>query len=257
MLKPGDPQALNRYAYVRNNPLRYNDPSGHFTEKAIWNYLVSQYDERRARFLLHLWKSNDAWWAMLRRAEAGDVLYGQGQLYPRGGGLQTPKFSIVYQFQGKGQTVLSGIIPVGETASIPGFEDVDLEMIRRGRWNTATDQVVMAWRGIVRPGKDSSSPAELVYSRYADSLTVKPVSWGAYHISKLAVALGIIFFSPENPQWLKVTAGLVNIYAALETNIPKAFVDGMNLEEGDVHVFVGPVEFNVQPDENGGYHAEP
>ena len=26
---PGDPQSLNRYAYVRNNPLRYTDPSGH------------------------------------------------------------------------------------------------------------------------------------------------------------------------------------------------------------------------------------
>ena len=27
--EPGNPQALNRYAYVRNNPLRYMDPSGH------------------------------------------------------------------------------------------------------------------------------------------------------------------------------------------------------------------------------------
>ncbi|MDP3723997.1 MAG: RHS repeat-associated core domain-containing protein, partial [Candidatus Omnitrophota bacterium] len=26
---PGDPQALNRYSYVRNNPLTYTDPSGH------------------------------------------------------------------------------------------------------------------------------------------------------------------------------------------------------------------------------------
>ncbi|MBC7251432.1 MAG: RHS repeat-associated core domain-containing protein [Anaerolineae bacterium] len=26
---PGDPQDLNRYAYVRNNPLRYTDPSGY------------------------------------------------------------------------------------------------------------------------------------------------------------------------------------------------------------------------------------
>ncbi len=27
---PSDPQALNRYSYVRNNPLLYGDPSGHF-----------------------------------------------------------------------------------------------------------------------------------------------------------------------------------------------------------------------------------
>jgi len=27
--EPGEPQALNRYAYVTNNPLRYTDPSGH------------------------------------------------------------------------------------------------------------------------------------------------------------------------------------------------------------------------------------
>ena len=29
MPEPGDPQALNQYSYVLNNPLRYNDPSGH------------------------------------------------------------------------------------------------------------------------------------------------------------------------------------------------------------------------------------
>jgi len=28
--EPGNPQALNRYAYVTNNPLRYTDPSGHY-----------------------------------------------------------------------------------------------------------------------------------------------------------------------------------------------------------------------------------
>jgi RHS repeat-associated protein len=27
--EPGDPQDFNRYAYVRNNPLRYRDPNGH------------------------------------------------------------------------------------------------------------------------------------------------------------------------------------------------------------------------------------
>ena len=29
---PGDPQSLNRYSYVLNNPLRYRDPSGHCVE---------------------------------------------------------------------------------------------------------------------------------------------------------------------------------------------------------------------------------
>jgi RHS repeat-associated protein len=29
VLRPGDPQTLNRYAYGRNNPLRYTDPTGH------------------------------------------------------------------------------------------------------------------------------------------------------------------------------------------------------------------------------------
>ena len=32
MPEPGDPQSLNRYSYVRNNPLRYTDPSGHVFE---------------------------------------------------------------------------------------------------------------------------------------------------------------------------------------------------------------------------------
>jgi hypothetical protein len=32
---PANPQALNRYAYVLNNPLKYTDPSGHWVETAF------------------------------------------------------------------------------------------------------------------------------------------------------------------------------------------------------------------------------
>jgi hypothetical protein len=32
---PGNPQSLNRYAYVYNNPLRYTDPSGHTARSAL------------------------------------------------------------------------------------------------------------------------------------------------------------------------------------------------------------------------------
>lgn len=35
--RPGDPQDLNRYAYARNNPLIYTDPTGHFFKKLFKN----------------------------------------------------------------------------------------------------------------------------------------------------------------------------------------------------------------------------
>jgi hypothetical protein len=39
----GNPQALNRYAYVYNNPLKYTDPSGHWLETA-WDILNIGWD---------------------------------------------------------------------------------------------------------------------------------------------------------------------------------------------------------------------
>ncbi len=30
--QPYDPQTLNRYSYVLNNPLRYTDPTGHIAD---------------------------------------------------------------------------------------------------------------------------------------------------------------------------------------------------------------------------------
>jgi len=36
---PANPQSLNRYSYVLGNPLRYTDPSGHFEDDAIKEYL--------------------------------------------------------------------------------------------------------------------------------------------------------------------------------------------------------------------------
>ncbi len=49
--QPGNPQSLNRYSYVLNNPLRYTDPTGMFSEDQIMQYLgVSTWDDVLAMF---------------------------------------------------------------------------------------------------------------------------------------------------------------------------------------------------------------
>jgi RHS repeat-associated protein len=53
---PGDPQQLNRFAYARNNPLKYTDPTGHWLETAwdIANIIWDIYEVRRDPSLLNI-----------------------------------------------------------------------------------------------------------------------------------------------------------------------------------------------------------
>jgi hypothetical protein len=48
---PANPQSLNRYAYVLNNPLRYVDPTGHMPRAEIMKYLgFSTWEETQEYF---------------------------------------------------------------------------------------------------------------------------------------------------------------------------------------------------------------
>ena len=64
--RPEDPQQLNRYAYVRNNPLHYVDPTGHLTDDQIREWTV--YDPEV------LAESYPELYAMLRAAHPEDWL---------------------------------------------------------------------------------------------------------------------------------------------------------------------------------------
>jgi hypothetical protein len=44
--QPGNPQDLNRYSYVRNNPLKYVDPTGHWTEEQLAQALGKDWREK-------------------------------------------------------------------------------------------------------------------------------------------------------------------------------------------------------------------
>jgi RHS repeat-associated protein len=68
---PGDPQSLNRYTYAKNNPVRFTDPSGYFSEEQLEGWFASD------------WSSmfDVSWRTILLRAEFGDLLtHGNSQV---------------------------------------------------------------------------------------------------------------------------------------------------------------------------------
>ncbi len=69
---PVNPQALNRYAYVLNNPLRYVNPSGHFENEAILEHLQQAHPKTWASIWAK-WLDDAAWMDMLHTAVDGDI----------------------------------------------------------------------------------------------------------------------------------------------------------------------------------------
>ncbi|MEI2689422.1 MAG: RHS repeat-associated core domain-containing protein [Anaerolineae bacterium] len=86
---PGNPQALNRYSYVLNNPVRYTDPTGHLTEEELQTLLGSDYDT-----LISLWRQYDPYWMVILEAIQG------------GGVLQASMLAeIELHFEGSGKNI--------------------------------------------------------------------------------------------------------------------------------------------------------
>jgi len=65
--EPGNPQSLNRYSYVYNNPLRYIDPSGHWANPgAGWNWrpsrpLLPKIPRYKSNSVFDLYKDRSRW----------------------------------------------------------------------------------------------------------------------------------------------------------------------------------------------------
>jgi RHS repeat-associated protein len=98
---PTNPQQFNRYTYGLNNPLRYTDPTGHFSEEAIYDYILNHEcaaSVHCADDMVLQWSQNGAWWLMLLTASANDVLYGMIQGGPG-----------MFTFMGAGMQRLDGI----------------------------------------------------------------------------------------------------------------------------------------------------
>jgi RHS repeat-associated protein len=82
-----NPQDLNRFSYVRNNPVKYVDPTGHFTDDELLHaYRVfagpNQLAATRDSFGWY------GWYYMLRAADLGDMLSAD-VAFGRGGGSRS------------------------------------------------------------------------------------------------------------------------------------------------------------------------
>ena len=134
-----DPQSLNRYSYTRNNPLKYDDPSGHAyrdrdeAAKKIKKQLGLDPDED-----IPLWK--------LILAKRGNGYYQEGGGDPPPGPIDPPDFE---NLDDEGRI---------RPPNVPDGRDPDLwEWVRKGTWKHPVDQGKQ-WRadtgGVAPSGKE-------------------------------------------------------------------------------------------------------
>ncbi len=88
--EPGDVQGLNRFAYVRNNPLRYTDPMGHAYEGGTnpddpydppddeWTYLYDPDNVPITAEAIYSWGYDEQVTAILLRLYASAMYWGKG-----------------------------------------------------------------------------------------------------------------------------------------------------------------------------------
>jgi RHS repeat-associated protein len=110
---PGNPQALNRYSYVYNNPLRYTDPTGLFTQDEIKQFFGKESWED----VLKLFEKGSplegrwGWLAVLQKAEIGDditIHWDKDVIQPGDNLPQGESFSGKFKIDADGNLVIVG-----------------------------------------------------------------------------------------------------------------------------------------------------
>ncbi len=256
---PFYPQAFDRYAYVWNNPLIYLDPSGHFTEDAVQKYLYSYYLTQcdgntycaaaQARSRMSVWKSDREWWTMLMTAQAGDVLFGGAGFGPKG----EVQFGEMYEFQGEGEDVLSGITPYQGR----GDPDVTPMDIQQGFKQTADLPpgygVSRTWYGIFRIGDSTVQ----FWWRDGYTKTDYYTPENIRNITKFLWSLGMTVAGLATPASIAVKGTLALVGISLTVNsLPDFYLDIRDMEANDVNVRIGPAYFNFQFSIEAGWTLE-
>ncbi|WP_423222635.1 RHS repeat-associated core domain-containing protein [Candidatus Amarolinea aalborgensis] len=102
--QPGNPQSLNRYSYALNNAVRYADPSGHYSDDEIQQYLKDMYHQNWESYW-KAWLTDPYWIWVLHMAQDGYLLHtdqGGNVTFNHRVGSFTLDHGELHEYQGKG-----------------------------------------------------------------------------------------------------------------------------------------------------------
>ena len=254
---PGGVQGLDRYEYANNSPLVYVDPTGRFTEGAIYSYLYGQClgtgsedDDKQAMraakcasSTMSSWKADKDWWDMISAAQAGDVLFGS---VVNNVNNNTQPFTA--PFVGSGTTSLTGINYNGT-----GGAGITLTDIQEGHTHISYRQTKVTWIGFFRPAGNTvptiwhirpgyEVPNGGLHREDVDPYSQWVVDWT---IGSMAGSLcGVAAIESAG-----LAFGACSAAGALITD---QVLDGLDMNPGDVHFIVGPLYFNYEVIIGGG-----
>ncbi len=229
-------QGLDRYAYANNSPVVYIDPTGHFTEKAIREYIegVCNGHSDCVDDMLADWKADKDWWKMMLAAQAGDVLYGAITIESSTTKGSTTAFG--FTFQGEGIDLLSGISPIENAQGAGG---ITLDDIQHGHGKSVGYDVALKWMGIYR--KSNSPKDAFPYTRpgYEPTFIGTPDDETRRMTKEAFIVGGALACGIEGIEGA-VVCGIIM------ANIEDIYYDYLDIEKDDFQVNVGPISFNMQ-----------
>jgi RHS repeat-associated protein len=184
---PNDSQSYDRYAYVLNNPVRYTDPSGNFTEDEIKEILGFDKDDPWEKVLELFQKGGKyegrwGWLDILTTAEIGDQItidWGDN-LLPKDHPTLNGKLQFEYDAQGK--LILTGdnFYFDSETAGLLGEKYTLTHYIdNNGKKVAVAFLVIVTDFTVGLPGiaaMASGNPALAIAGEYLETTVVLPVN---------------------------------------------------------------------------------